>query len=234
VKSQESRNKVAGRCALANGKIQWPASPRRCSYDSTQPVMWFRRGIATPVGRLTVAMDGEGLRSRLVRERKSTTRPGVRRGSVTAPALRGGRASSCSSIFRRREEGLRPVAESESVRRSSSASGTRCARSPSERHGSYGPTSPSRSGHRKAVRAVGAANGRNPLPIVISLPPRDRARRRHDRLRRRGSPSSSFLLVHEGVGPPRNNPRSGFPDYCQPFWRASRAALDPVAHAPAC
>jgi methylated-DNA-[protein]-cysteine S-methyltransferase len=36
-----------------------------------------------------------------------------------------------------------------------------------------------------AARAVGAANGRNPLPIVFALPPRDRRRRLPHRLRRR-------------------------------------------------
>ncbi len=49
---------------------------------------------------------------------------------------------------------------------------------------SYGALA-ERIGHPTAARAVGLANGRNPIAVIVPVPPGDRCRRLADRIRRR-------------------------------------------------
>lgn len=124
--------------------------------------MWFD-DFASPVGRLTVAADAEGLRHILF----ESERHPVRRGSDwrrDAEALRDVREQLLAYFAGARRQFDLPLAPTGTpfqmkVWRT-------LADIPYGATWSYGELA-RRIGEPKAVRAVGAANGRNPLPIVL-------------------------------------------------------------------
>lgn len=156
--------------------------------------MWYDT-IKTPVGRLTVAADADGLRHLLfetsrydVADRDSWTRD--------ASAVRDARHQLLEYFAgerRRFDLALSP-------RGTPFQLGVwRALREiPFGATWSYGDLA-RRIGAPRAVRAVGAANGRNPLPIVV---PCHRVIGRDGKLTGFGGglPVKQFLLVHEGIG----------------------------------
>ena len=69
-------------------------------------------------------------------------------------------------VLRRRAHRVRPPAAPRRARRSSSRSGTRCCSIPYGETASYGEIA-REIGHPTAFRAVGAANGQNPIAIIV-------------------------------------------------------------------
>jgi methylated-DNA-[protein]-cysteine S-methyltransferase len=124
--------------------------------------MWFDE-FDSPVGRLTVVADAEGLRHILFESERHPVRrgPDWRR---DAAALREARDQLCAYFAGERRDfdlTLAPVGTP-----FQSMVWRTLAEIPFGETWSYGDLA-RRIGEPKAVRAVGAANGRNPLPIVL-------------------------------------------------------------------
>ena len=94
------------------------------------------------------------------------------------------RRAAAGRILRRHAPATSTCRWRRRARRSSARYGTTLATIPYGETISYAQLA-QRVGRPAAVRAVGAANGRNPLPHRAALPSRDRRRRQPDRLRRR-------------------------------------------------
>ena len=156
--------------------------------------MWFDR-FDTPIGEMTVAADDAGLRHVLFPD--NTYPPAGRDGwQRDAAALRTPReqllayfaGELCSFDLR-----LAPVGTPFQVK-----VWTTLAAIPFGQTWSYGELA-RRIGEPRAVRAVGAANGRNPLPVVL---PCHRVIGADGSLTGFGGglPLKKFLLGHEGAG----------------------------------
>jgi methylated-DNA-[protein]-cysteine S-methyltransferase len=156
--------------------------------------MWFDR-FDTPIGEMTVAADDAGLRHVLFPDNKY---PPAGRGSWRhdADALRAPReqllayfAGELSSF----DLVLAPAGTPFQMK-----VWTTLAAIPFGQTWSYGELA-RRIGEPRAVRAVGAANGRNPLPVVL---PCHRVIGADGSLTGFGGglPLKKFLLGHEGVG----------------------------------
>ena len=91
----------------------------------------------------------------------SGRRPGRRR-----PAAARGEPAAVG-VLRAGPQGVRPAAASPRHRRSSSGCGRSCSASATAQTASYGELADRLGMARGAARAVGAANGRNPIGIVI-------------------------------------------------------------------
>lgn len=153
---------------------------------------------ATPIGRLRIAADDVGLRY-VIFERDKYGPKDVEGWKRDAAGLKTPReqllayfAGECSTF----DLALNPVGTpfQQTVWRT-------LAEIPYGRTWSYGDLA-RRIGEPKAVRAVGAANGRNPLPIVL---PCHRVIGSDGSLTGFGGglPIKRFLLDHEGVGQPQ-------------------------------
>jgi methylated-DNA-[protein]-cysteine S-methyltransferase len=157
-------------------------------------MMWFDE-FQTPVGPLVVAADDEGLRHVLFENGKYGAR-GRDSWTRDAQALREPREQILAYFAgerRRFDLPLRPLGTPFQVK-----VWTTLATIPFGATWSYGELAV-RIGAPTAVRAVGAANGRNPLPIVL---PCHRVIGADGRLTGFGGglPMKQFLLVHEGIG----------------------------------
>jgi methylated-DNA-[protein]-cysteine S-methyltransferase len=156
--------------------------------------MWFD-SFKTPIGRLVVAADENGLRHVLfennrydARDRDTWTRD--------AGALRDAREQLLAYFAgERRVFDLRLHPVGTPFQRKVWDALTEI---PFGATRSYGDLA-RRIGDPKAVRAVGAANGRNPLPILV---PCHRVIGSDGKMVGFGGglPTKQFLLVHEGIG----------------------------------
>jgi methylated-DNA-[protein]-cysteine S-methyltransferase len=157
--------------------------------------MWFD-AFDTPIGTMTVAADEAGLRHVLFPDNKypPAGREGWRR---DAAALRGPREQLLAYFAGERQDFelvLAPMGTPFQVK-----VWTMLAAVPFGQTWSYGELA-RRIGEPRAVRAVGAANGRNPLPVVLPC---------HRIIGSDGSltgfggglPLKTFLLEHEGARP---------------------------------
>jgi methylated-DNA-[protein]-cysteine S-methyltransferase len=155
--------------------------------------MWFDT-FDSPVGRLTVAADAEGIR-RVFFEKEPV--PAERSGwTHDPPAVREARDQLLEYFAGRRKVFDLPLHPAGTPFQLAVWSALREIPFGSTR--SYADVA-RRIGNPKAVRAVGAANGRNPLPIIVPC---------HRVIGSDGSmtgfggglPVKQFLLVHEGIG----------------------------------
>ena len=156
--------------------------------------MWFDT-FKTPIGRLVVAADDSGIRHVLFEKNRYDVadRPAWKR---DAAAVREARRQLLAYFAGERREFDLPLAPA----------GTpfqlkvwkALTEIPFGSTWSYKDLA-LRIGDPKAVRAVGAANGRNPLPIVV---PCHRVIGSDGRMVGFGGglPVKQFLLVHEGIG----------------------------------
>ena len=93
-------------------------------------------------------------------------RPAARRPRRRPPGAGRGRAPA-DGVLRPRPQGVRPAARAGRHRRSSSRSGTSCSAIGYGETASYGEIAHRLGKTNAASRAVGLANGSNPIPIVI-------------------------------------------------------------------
>ncbi len=156
--------------------------------------MWFD-AFDTPIGRLTVAADEEGIRHILF-EKGAHAAPGKDSWKHDASAVREVRNQLLEYFDGKRrvfDLRLRPAGTPFQLKVWSALREI-----PFGETRSYADVARA-IGDPKAVRAVGAANGRNPLPIVVPC---------HRVIGSDGSmtgfggglPVKQFLLVHEGIG----------------------------------
>ena len=118
----------------------------------------------SPIGELLAVGDGEALSGLFMQDGR---RP------VTAladwerdPEPFGRAPSAARRVLHGRPARVRPRRSPRAARSSSSASGRRCARSPTGETESYGELA-ARIGRPGSARAVGAANGQNPIAVVV-------------------------------------------------------------------
>jgi len=157
-------------------------------------MMWFDE-FMTPVGPLVVAADGEGIRHVLFEKGKYGA-AGRESWTRDASAVREAREQILAYFAgerRRFDLPLRPVGTPFQLKVWNAL-----AEIPFGATRSYSDLA-RRIDEPRAVRAVGAANGRNPLPIVL---PCHRVIGADGRLTGFGGglPMKQFLLVHEGIG----------------------------------
>ena len=157
--------------------------------------MWFD-DFDTPIGTMTVAADDAGLRHVLFPDNKYPP-AGREQWRRDAGALRDAR-EQLQAYFagERRDFALVLAPDGTPFQRKV---WTMLANIPYGETWSYGELA-DRIGEPRAVRAVGAANGRNPLPVVL---PCHRVIGSDGRLTGFGGglPLKAFLLGHEGAGP---------------------------------
>ena len=156
--------------------------------------MWFDT-FKTPIGRLVVAADDGGLR-RVLFETNRYDAPDRDIWKRDAAALREAREQLLAYFAGERrvfDLPLHPEGTPFQLKVWNALSEI-----PFGATRSYGDVA-RRIGDPKAVRAVGAANGRNPLPIVV---PCHRVIGSDGRMVGFGGglPTKQFLLVHEGIG----------------------------------
>ena len=163
--------------------------------------------------------------SRAGRRRRPAGRPDRSRAGRGRPPAR--------RVLRRRRARSSTCRSSRSARRSSSPRGGRLTTIPYGETVSYGEQA-RRLGHAGKARAVGAANGRNPLPIIVPCHRVDRRRRQPHRLRRRPRDEGVAARPRTPASPARPSPfcsaRTGGG---QSRWRA-RAACSRRCRASAC
>jgi methylated-DNA-[protein]-cysteine S-methyltransferase len=155
---------------------------------------WFDE-FATPIGRLVVAADEEGIRHVLFENGKygAAGRETWKRDGKAVCEAREQILAYFAGERRRFDLPLRPVGTPFQLK-----VWTTLGEIPFGATWSYADLA-RRIGEPKAMRAVGAANGRNPLPIVL---PCHRVIGANGRLTGFGGglPMKQFLLVHEGIG----------------------------------
>ena len=158
--------------------------------------MWFDR-FDTPIGEMTVAADDAGLRHVLFPDNKypPAGREGWRRDACALRAPREQLMAYFAGELRTFELSLAPAGTP-----FQKTVWTALAEIPFGRTWSYGELA-RHIGQDRAVRAVGAANGRNPLPVVL---PCHRVIGADGSLTGFGGglPLKKFLLEHEGAGQP--------------------------------
>ena len=172
--------------------------------------------ISSPVGELVLTSDGEALTGlHLPRpDGGAAPRPG-RNGGATRP--RSARSStSCNAYFAGERSDFDLPHRAWPGRRSSGSPGTPCSRSRSARRSA----TPSRHGGSAArgPRAVGAANGRNPIAIVV---PCHRVIGSNGSLTGYGGglPLKEWLLDHESCVQDSRARSSSDPESCKPSLR---------------
>lgn len=158
--------------------------------------MWFDR-FDTPIGEMTVAADDAGLRHVLFPDNKypPAGREVWRRDACALRAPREQLMAYFAGELRTFELALAPAGTP-----FQKTVWTALAEIPFGRTWSYGELA-RHIGQDRAVRAVGAANGRNPLPVVL---PCHRVIGADGSLTGFGGglPLKKFLLEHEGAGQP--------------------------------
>ena len=132
------------------------------SSDRHRPILYTT--FDSPIGEL-LAGRRRALADQAAHAGRAPTDAGRRRLGARRRALRRP-ARAARRVLRGRPARVRPRARAATARSSSAGCGTRCGRSPTARPA---PTarSRSRSGLRGRARAVGAANGRNPIAVVV-------------------------------------------------------------------
>jgi methylated-DNA-[protein]-cysteine S-methyltransferase len=156
--------------------------------------MWFDQ-FKTPIGRLVVAADDEGLRHVLFEKNRHD--PIHREEWKRDPSpLRAAREQLLAYFGGDRQAFDLPLVPVGTPFQLKVWAALR--EIPFGTTVSYGDVA-RRIGDPKAVRAVGAANGRNPLPIIV---PCHRVIGSDGRMTGFGGglPVKQFLLVHEGIG----------------------------------
>ena len=160
-------------------------------------MMWYDR-FDTSIGEMTVAGDEQGLRHVLFpdNEYPPAGREHWRRDAQALRAAREQLLAYFAGELRRFDLPLAPAGTP-----FQKMVWTSLAEIPFGRTWSYGELA-RHIGQDRAVRAVGAANGRNPLPVVL---PCHRVIGADGSLTGFGGglPLKKFLLEHEGVGQPR-------------------------------
>ena len=158
-------------------KVAWPVDGTQPDLTpaADQPVMTsMQTTIPSPVGPLALTVDDDG----------ALTRIGFGAGDVSDDARFDRVVTQLPEYFAGGRTDfdldLRPDGGSAFERRVWAA----LLEIPYGETASYGEIA-ARIGHPGKARAVGRANGRNPIAIVVPVPPRHRQRRLADRLRRR-------------------------------------------------
>jgi len=159
--------------------------------------MWFDT-LSTPIGTLTIAADQDGLRHVLFPENKYDVegRASWQRDAAALRVARGQLEAYFAGERRDFELSLSPAGTPFQCK-----VWRTLAEIPFGRTWSYGELA-RRIGDPSAVRAVGAANGRNPLPLVL---PCHRVIGSNGKLTGFGGglPLKQWLLEHEGAIQPR-------------------------------
>jgi methylated-DNA-[protein]-cysteine S-methyltransferase len=159
-------------------------------------MIWFDE-FATPIGRLTIAADAQGLRNVVFETNKyqAADRASWKRDSAPLHAAREQLEAYFAGERQHFDLPLQPVGTPFQLK-----VWRTLAEIPYGATWSYGDVA-KRIGEPKAVRAVGAANGRNPLPIVL---PCHRVIGSDGSLTGFGGglPTKQFLLRHEAGARP--------------------------------
>ena len=150
----------------------------------------------SPVGAMRVVSDGIGVDE----PRSSPTRLRPDSEGATDGCLLTEVRRQLARLLRRRAPRVRPADGARGEPISSCRSGSELQRIPYGTTASYGEIAARTRHAAGCVRAVGLANGANPIAIIVPVPPGHRRRRRAGRLRRRPAPQALLLDLEAPSG----------------------------------